>query len=188
MKKFLSVFLLTGIVLMGPAIRSQERTQSSNRDQLTTVARQIITASRYCALITSDRANRSQARAVDAFAPDEHFVIWIGTNPRTRKVAEIRRNPKVTLYYFDRVSQGYVTLFGRARLVNDAAEKERHWKPEWKEFYPDRAKDFILIEVTPQRMEVVDVKRGVLGDPKTWRPPVVRFTKLVKAPGMPKIF
>lgn len=172
----LRISLLLASLVLVPSLQAQEP-QQHTREQLISTAREIIAASRYCAFITLDSSGRARARTVDPFTPDEHFVIWIGTNPRTRKVAEVRRNTRVTLYYFDRDSQGYVTLFGRARLVNEAAEKERHWKAEWKDFYPNRDKDFMLIEITPERMEVVDVKRGVLGDPKTWRPLVVNFAK-----------
>ena len=42
----------------------------------------------------------------------------------SRKVAEIHRNPRVTLYYFDRENEAYVTIKGVARLVNEASSEE----------------------------------------------------------------
>ena len=112
---------------------------------------------------------------MDAFAPDEQMIVWLATNPRSRKVAEIRRNPHVTLYYFDRESQAYVSINGVARLVNDASEKARHWKDEWKAFYPNRDKDYLLIRVSPVKLEVVNTKTGIVGDARKWRPPSVTF-------------
>lgn len=103
------------------------------------------------------------------------MIVWFGTNANSRKVAELRRHPRVTLYYFDRDSQAYVTIDGRARLVNDASEKARHWKEEWKTFYPNRDKNYLLIEVRPERLEVVNTKKGLVGDPRTWLPPSVNF-------------
>lgn len=135
-----------------------------------------MTATRYCALITTDAHGRTNARAMDAFAPDDNLVVWFGTNPASRKVAEIRRNPRVTLYYFDRENQAYVTLHGVARVVNDPQEKVRHWKEDWKDFYPDRQKDYVLIEVRPLRLEVVNTKTGIVGNSRTWNPPSVTFT------------
>ena len=149
--------------------------QALTRDQLVAAARAIMTAARYCALITLDSSGRPQARTLDPFLPDENMVVWLATNPRTRKVAEIRRHPRVTLYYFDREEQAYVTIYGIARLVNDVKEKAKHWKDEWKDFYPDRAKDYLLIVVKPERLEVVNVKKGIVGDPSTWKPPSVSF-------------
>jgi general stress protein 26 len=154
---------------------SAQQPQHLSRDQLITEAREIMTTARYCALITTERSGRAQARTMDAFAPDDQMIVWFGTNPRSRKVAEIRRRPRVTLYYFDRENQAYVTLHGMARLVNDASEKARRFKDDWKTFYPDRDKDYLLIEVRPVTLEVVNVKKGIIGDPKTWRPPTVNF-------------
>ncbi len=156
---------------------AQEMKKSLTRDELIATARETISASRYCALITLDSSGRAQARTVDAFAPDENMVVWIGTNPRSSKVAEIRRNPRVTLYYFDREAQAYVSIYGIARLVNDPKEKAKRWKEEWKDFYPDRAKDYMLIAVTPKKLELVNVSKGIVGDPQTWTPPSVSFSR-----------
>jgi len=155
------------------SVSGQQRQWS--RDALVAEAREIMTTTRYCALITIDKSGRAQARTMDAFAPDEKMAVWFGTNPLSRKVAEIRRHPRVTLYYFDRENQAYVTVHGTARVVNDAQEKARHWKDDWKAFYPDRDKSYALIEVRPVKLEVVNVKKGLVGDSKTWRPPGVVF-------------
>jgi general stress protein 26 len=155
------------------SVAGQQRQWS--RDELVAEAREIMTATRYCALITIDNSGRAQARTMDAFAPDQNMIVWFGTNPLSRKVAEIRRNPRVTLYYFDRENQAYVTLHGVARLVNDPQEKQRHWKDDWKDFYPDRNKDYLLVEVRPLRLEVVNIKSGIVGKSRAWDPPSVTF-------------
>ncbi len=143
--------------------------------ELIAAAREIIATARYCSLITLDVSGRPQARTLDPFAPDEQMTIWLGTNARSSKVREIRRNPRVVLYYFDREAQAYVSISGRARLVNDPRLKLKWWKDEWREFYPDRAKDYLLIEVKPQRLEIVSVKRGIIGHDRSWTPPSVTF-------------
>ena len=148
-----------------------------SREQLISAAREIMNTAHYCALITTDTKGGVNARTMDAFAPDEKMIVWLATNPRSRKVAEMRRNSRVTLYYFDRENQAYVTIHGTARLVNDANEKTRHWKEEWSAFYPNRNKDYLLIKVVPTRLEVVDTKKGIVGDAKSWRPPTVVFPK-----------
>lgn len=160
---------------MAFTVLAQEKAFS--RDELITAAREIMTNTRYCALITTDAKGSVHARTMDAFAPEENMIVWLATNPRSGKVGEIRRNPQVTLYYFDRENQAYVTIHGTARLVNDRDEKARHWKEEWSAFYPDRNTDYLLIKVTPTRLEVVDTKRGIVGESKSWHPPSVLFPK-----------
>lgn len=169
------VSLLVCVPSIFPASDAQESQEPLSRAELIAAAREIMVAARYCALITLDSSGRPQARTLDTFPPDENMVVWLGTNPRSRKVAAIRRNPRVTLYYFDRDGQAYVTIFGIARLVNDPKEKAKRWKDEWKAFYPDRARDYLLIAVKPEKLEVVSVKKGIVGDPNTWRPPSVSF-------------
>ena len=168
-------FLAFLILFAAAAVAAQNTKQPLSRDELITAARETMSAARYCALITQDSSGRPQARTLDPFPPDENMVVWLGTNPRSRKVAAIRRNPRVTLYYFDREAQAYVTIYGIARLINDPKAKLKWWKDEWKDFYPDRTRDFLLIRVTPEKLEVVNVKKGIVGDPHKWKPPTVKF-------------
>ena len=150
---------------------------SFSRDALIAAAREVMITMRYCALITTGRNGRSHARTMDAFAPEADMTVWLATNPLSRKAAEIRRNPKVTLYYFDRESAAYVTIYGTARLVNDKGEKAKRWKDDWKTFYPDRDKSYLLIKVTPDRLEVVNINKGVVGTSPTWQPLSVDFRR-----------
>ena len=154
-----------------------QQPQRRSKDELIAAAREIMTTTRYCALITTDQRGRANARTMDAFSPDENMIVWFGTNPLSRKVSEIRRNPQVTLYYFDRENQAYVSMQGIARLVNDPKEKARHWKDDWKAFYPDRDQSYLLIEVRPVRLEVVNNKTGIVGTSRDWQPPSVNFRR-----------
>lgn len=173
--------LVLALVWLGTAVPGACQAQKGppNRARILEVAREIMVASRYPSLITSDDAGRTHARPMDAFLPDDDFVVWMGTNPVTRKVGQIRGEPRVTLYYFDPESLGYVTLAGTARIVDDPAEKDRRWKDGWEAFYPDRESGYALIEVVPEWIEVVSEARGVTGDATSWRPPRVQF----EAPG-----
>lgn len=152
-----------------------QQPQSFSREKLIEAAREIMTTTRYCVLITANSRGLADARAMDALAPDENMIVWFGTNPRSRKVAQIRRNPHVTLYYFDREAQAYVTLQGLARVVTDPVEKLKHWKEDWKGFYPDRGKSFAAIEVRPTRLEVVNTRTGIVSTKPDWQPPSVTF-------------
>ena len=142
---------------------------------LITAAREIMEAAANCALITIDADGAPHARAMDPFAPEVDMKVWFGTNPDSRKVAHIRADPRVALYYFDRPSISYVTIHGTARLVDDPAEKAARWKEDWAAFYPDRDESYMLIEVTPTRIEVVSPPRQILGESATWEVPAVEL-------------
>ena len=143
-----------------------------SRAAIIAAARDIIQSATYGTLGTVGLDGHPQARIVDPFAPDSAFTIWIATNPRTRKVAEIMREPRVTRLYFNAAAFEYVTVIGRAVVDTSSREKAAHWKPSWKTHYADenRGADYQLLRVTPSRLEVVSVRRQIVNDTVTWRP------------------
>jgi general stress protein 26 len=169
--------LLLCLAVFTPCVHGQVKpAPRQDRQSLLATAREIMKTARYCALITLDSNGRPQARTMDPFPPGENMEVWLGTNPNSRKVREILRDAHVTLYYSVNEDQAYVAISGRARIVTDAKAKARYWKDEWKEFYPDREKGFVLLSVIPQKLEVVNVKKGVIGGNSiTWEPPSVTF-------------
>jgi PPOX class probable F420-dependent enzyme len=153
--------------------------ESPPRAQVIAAAKEIMQDARYCTLITIGPDGRPQARIVDPFVPDADLTIWIATNPLTRKVKEVRRDPRVTLLYFSPATTEYVTVFATAVLDTDARQKAAHWKTEWAALYTDqnRGEDYMLLRVKPSRLEVVSVRRGIVNDPKTWLPVSVDVSK-----------
>ncbi|MGA7992087.1 MAG: pyridoxamine 5'-phosphate oxidase family protein, partial [Thermoanaerobaculia bacterium] len=140
-------------------------------------AHEVALKARYASFITIGEDGQPQARIVDALGPDEEFTVWVGTSPVTRKVAEIAKDPRVTLSFFDTSGPAYVTLVGTAHLVTDPTVKAKHWKSAWVPFYKNewRGADFALLKFTPRRLEVVSQAHGFFNDPLTWRPVSVEF-------------
>ena len=168
--------VLLGALALPVAVDAQTvQTAGPGRVAIIAAAKEIMTTSRYATLVTIGPAGQPQARIVDPFAPDSNFIIWVATNALTRKVGEIKADARVTLLYFDATAREYATVIGTAQIVDDPAEKLRHWKQEWAEFYSDgpRGSDYVLIRVKPARLEVLSPSRGVLNDPKTWLPAAV---------------
>jgi len=176
-RHFVAALLFSVSLIAATSAYGQAATAGTSREELLTAARKIMATARYAALITTGPNGRINARTMDPFPPTAEMEIWFGTNPRSRKVRELRRDPRVTIYYVDPIAQAYVTIQGTARLVNDPKEKARRWKDEWKPFYSDREKGYLLIAVKPERLEVINVKTGLTGDPNTWDPPTVTFRK-----------
>ena len=150
---------------------------AADRADVLKAAREIAQKARYATFITIGADGQPQARIVDALGPDEDFNVWVGTNPLSRKVAEILKDPRVTLSFFEPAGPAYVTLVGTARLVLDPASRAKHWKSAWAPFYKDehRGLDFALICVVPRRLEVVSQAHGLVNEPVTWRPVSVEF-------------
>lgn len=152
---------------------SQNIKKDSSDIKLINIAREIMVSAKTCALITLDEECRPRVRVMDPFIPESDLTVWFGTNPKSRKVNQIKKNPKVTLYYLDSDASGYVMIHGIAQIVNDPIEKEKRWKDEWKAFYPNKSKDYLLIKVSPEWMEIISYTHGIIGDPLSWEPPKV---------------
>lgn len=149
--------------------------ETSTVPSLEQVAREVIGQSGPCTLITIDSLGQPRARIMDAFPPEENFVIWFGTNTLSRKVKEIFDNERVTINYFDKPNGAYVSLYGRAEIIHDDSLKITYWKPAWQDFYPNYPKGYCLIRFTPDYLEVISEKHGINGDPRTWKPATLNF-------------
>ena len=147
----------------------------SIKNKLTTAAKEIMNSANTCALISIDNSGIPRVRMMDPFPPENDFTVWFGTNPKSRKVDQIRNNPIVTLYYVESNESGYVTIHGKASIINDEAEKQNRWKEEWNAFYQNKTDDYILIKVSPVWMEVISYAHGIVSDNSTWEPHVVKF-------------
>lgn len=161
------------VVLAGQAVAQE--TEPAPRDTLLAAAKDIMERTRFCALITLDETGHPRVRTMDPFMPDEKMVIRMGTRHGTRKTKDIKKDPRVTLYYDHPEKAGYVVVFGTAKLIDEPEAKAKWFKEEWAQFYTDRDKEYVLIEVTPIKIEVLDYTKGIMGDQNTWVPQSVKF-------------
>ena len=99
-----------------------------SRDSLLIYARIIVDSADSRVLVTVDEDGKPQARTMSPFPPEENWVIWLGTFPFSRKVKQIQNNPNVVVFYYDTKSYSYVSISGKARLVNDPDLKAKYWK------------------------------------------------------------
>ncbi len=171
-----SVFLNISIICLTQELYAQnEQFSSFNRDTLISVAREYISTVPYCALVTIDSTGTPHVRTMDPFPPDENMVIWLGTNRNSRKVQEIKNNPKVALYYSNNEGAGYVSFTGIASLVDDPEKKAAFWKDVWDNFYSNKEEQYLLIKIIPEKLEIVDYVNGIYNDKETWQTPSVEF-------------
>jgi general stress protein 26 len=167
------------LVLAGSLAGEQAVTPDSaaHKQRVVAAAAEVMRAAGLCALVTLDASGAPQARAMQPFPPEADLAVWMATNARTRKVDEIRKDPRVTLFYLAPDGAGYVTLVGRGTVVDDPGEKAKRWMPSWDAFYDDanRGSDYVLLRVIPSRIEVVSAAHGIAVDPKGWKPAIVEL-------------
>ena len=177
--KFLKLLCITAFLcftFVNQNIVAQDNTNNpANRDSIISAAREMIAGLTYCALVTIDTTGGISIRTMNPFPPDKDMNVWMATNKHTRKYFEIQKNPNVALYYADHSKvDGYVSIKGKAVLVDDMDTKLKMKRAYWDQAFPD-FNNLILIKVVPQRLEVIYYKHKLYNAEVTWDPPAVEF-------------
>ena len=106
------------------------------------------------------------------------FVCYMGTGPQSPKARQVRANPKVELFYWSQKFE-HLTVTGKARFVDDDAERQRLYDyfalaPEGydtKQFWPNGPDEtFGLLRLDAERIEISGLMEGMQGvKPRVWR-------------------
>lgn len=170
---FLFVFVNVACHTKNSTIKPIRDDFTLEEHKIITTAKEIIKNTYFASFISVDNYGQPRARVMEPFLPDTNFVIWLATNPRSRKVKQLTANPKVTMHYFDKANLGYVSLMGNAYLVNDEAIKATKFKKGWDRFYKNQKEDYLLIKFVPKTLELISIPKAFTGDSITWKPHLV---------------
>jgi general stress protein 26 len=173
------IILFFALLFLSPVLNAQDDSASMqaevSRDSLLKIAHIIVDSAKCKVLVSVDEDGKPHAREMDPFAPEENWTIWFGTNPGTRKVQQIKGNPNVAVFYYDSKSVSYVSINGTAELVDDPKLKQKYWKDYWDRYYADPEKDYILIKVVPERLELISYQYQLFWTGDSFMPLYVEF-------------
>lgn len=176
MKTTIQLSMICGLFMAAMLFPGIANAQTAvNRDSVMVAAKEIINATHYCALVTMDSTGQPQVRTMNPFPVNDEFITWFATARSSRKAAEIKKNPKVCVYYADHVNAlGYVSITGIAEVIDDKSllikKKREYWNgiPNWQE-------NFVLIRIVPKTMDVINYKHSLNNNPKTFKAPSISF-------------
>lgn len=111
-----------------------------------------------CMFTTVGTGYELAARPMHTTKIEDDGSIWFFTNEYTEKTAEISKDSQVVLAYSHPSNNTYLTVNGRAELVDDRVRKEAYFNPMVKAWFPDGLEDprLTLIKVTPETAEYWD--------------------------------
>lgn len=69
------------------------------------------------------------------------FLVYFTTNTSSAKIAHIRTNPRVAVYYSKVAEFRGLMLSGEMEIVMDRIEKEKIWQKGWEMYYPGGVHD-----------------------------------------------
>ena len=84
--------------------------------------------------------------------------VWFFTYANSHKVHEIQARPQVNVSFSDPKDQTYVSLAGRAELVQDKEKIKELWTPSLKAWFPDGVDtpDIALLKINTEKAEYWD--------------------------------
>jgi general stress protein 26 len=136
--------------------------------RLLAASRRTIETVRHCWVATRALGGGANARAVRSnpgrFGEDEWTRRFLSRRG-SRKILEIRHDPRVTLAYQDASGDAYVALGGRATLIDEPSQILDLWPADASAFFPAGFAEANMIVV---RVEVDTIEvhaRGVTGEP-----------------------
>jgi general stress protein 26 len=127
--------------------------------QFLTAARETIAAVPVCWLATRSLEGGTNARAVSSSGGPPGSDEWTRrflVRRSSRKVAEMRAAPLVTLAFQHPLGERYIALGGRATINEDVAEMRTMWSSDLDVHFPPGFADanMIVIQVNVDRIEV----------------------------------
>ncbi len=101
---------------------------------------------------------------------DENLTLWMATFIRSRKVAQIRKNPEVHLTVgvtTMQTAESYLQIQGRAEILSDEKTKKTVWFDQLKATFsgPDDP-NYVVCKITPYRIEYQKMAPGA--PPEVW--------------------
>lgn len=127
-------------------------------------AREIISSADVFVLSTVDARNQPQSRLMGAKLVDKGLTIFMETYADSRKVKQIKKNPRAQLLFATNDNSEVVTLSGKASMDSSMNVRKRIWREnpasaDYFSGYDDPALG--LIKFKPQRLEYFGPDTGL---------------------------
>ena len=176
LKNIYFILLVALIFPLSECFTQENKGSVLNRDSVIAATREIIGMQQYCALITVDSSGLPNVRTMNPYPIEVDMTVWMATNRQSRKAKEIQNNPNVCVYFADHKNpSGYVTINGKAVIIDDKEILVKKKREYWEQAVPDWKNVLVLIKIVPTKLEVVNYKHGLVGEPITWKSPFIEF-------------
>jgi general stress protein 26 len=117
----------------------------------------LIRACEGCVLATIGADGMPHLRAMSSNIEDD-FEVWFATSASSRKMKDVAANPVAAVYYQKKDGWDNVVISGRAQEITDKSVKQKLWKDDWKQYWPDGpdSPDYGILQVATERVDYQD--------------------------------
>jgi len=68
-------------------------------------------------------------------------TLWFSTNVSSRRVGQLKKNPKACVYFIDNAQWKGLMLVGNMEVLTDKASRQRLWRTGFEKYYPQGIDD-----------------------------------------------
>ena len=115
-----------------------------------------------CVLTTLGGDGHFRSRPMQMQRHDDDGVLWFATSLDSRKCEDLREHPRCAVAFLK--GHTYVSISGRAELVQDRALVRKLWNAGWRAWFPDGPEqaDLVLLKIEPEHVEWVAPEGGTV--------------------------
>lgn len=134
-----------------------------NRQEANEKIKQLVESADICLFTTDLTALPLKTRPMSTQKVDDEGGLWFFSEKDSDKNQHIAKDNRVQLFYSNKTSSEYLSLYGTAIIIKDDAKAEELWKTHVKIWFdgPDDP-NLTIIKVTPQDGYYWDTKDGKL--------------------------
>jgi len=110
------------------------------------------------AFLATNDGNQPRVRPVAPIVEDD-MSVWVATSARSRKVKQIKQNPKISLAFVQHPGgQKAATVIGEAEMVADLEQKKRVWglaPYDLSQYFPEgpESEDYCVLKINVDKIE-----------------------------------
>jgi general stress protein 26 len=118
----------------------------------------MITSMEVAMLATCDKHGAIWSRPMYTVQVDDKMGVWFFTNKNAPKVQDLKEDSSVNISYADFRNHTYLSLTGKAKMIDDPELKDQLWDPILENWFPagNSDRDVQLLKVTVEGAEYWD--------------------------------
>ena len=123
---------------------------------------ELVKSADICLFTTSLTKLPLSTRPMSTQEVDDDGTLWFFSGKSSHKNEDIEKDNRVQLFYYNKSSSEYLSLFGEATLLHDRKEIDRLWSPILKTWFTEGKDDpdLQLIKVRPLEAYYWDTKHN----------------------------
>ena len=131
-------------------------------DDIRDKAIEVMTECKRVVFTTIDGSGFPQSRVMESAGLDDDFTTYFITERTMDKTRQVYANPRISAYWVCPDSWRNVHIKGTAVITEDGGLKERLWRDDLAEYFPEGISDrrFVVMVVKPFMVEYADEVDG----------------------------